>query len=339
VRVHVNSRFVSIATVWHDSGVKLGKGLPRSALIALLLTSLFAPTVAKAAPAVAHRVIGATSASRFWGPRRVRRALARPAAAAASASGRPGAVPAAIAPLRVAGRLPDPRHRPGAALASSVGVLDASAVEERTNGRVFGLDPRLGPYSCSGTSLSTPSGSVVLTAGHCVVEARSWGRDLVFIPAFDHGNRPFGTFAAEAVFTTPQWRQYENTDFDVAALLVKPNRFGTLSSVVGSRGYETDKSRYSAFQIFGYPAGALAGEELRSCVTHGLGSDPLTEDLGGPATVPGRCNMAAGSSGGAWIAEGQYIDGITSYGYAHNFNRLYSPYFGTAIGSFLSSLP
>jgi hypothetical protein len=228
---------------------------------------------------------------------------------------------------------------PSAASISSVGIADASAVEDRTNGRVFGVDPRQGPYSCSGTSLDTPNGSMVLTAGHCVVEARSWGRDLVFIPAFDHGQRPFGTFAAEAVYTTPEWRQSENTDFDVAALLVRPNRFGTLSNAVGSRGYETGRSRFSAFQIFGYPAGALGGEELRFCLTHGLGADPLTVGLEGPPTMPSRCNMAAGSSGGAWIAEGQYIDGVTSYGYAHNFTRLYSPYFGAAIGDFLSHLP
>ncbi|MGA8744715.1 MAG: trypsin-like serine protease, partial [Solirubrobacterales bacterium] len=216
---------------------------------------------------------------------------------------------------------------------------EASTLEDRTNGRIFGVDPRQGPYSCSGTSLNTPDGSIVLTAGHCVVEARSWGRDLIFIPAFDHGRRPFGTFAAEAVYTTPEWRQSENTDFDVAALLVKPNQYGTLASVVGSRGYVTGRSRFSAFQIFGYPAGALDGEELRSCLTHGLGSDPLTVGLEGPPTVPSRCNMAAGSSGGAWLTEGKYVNGVTSYGYAHNFTRLYSPYFGAAIGEFLSSLP
>jgi V8-like Glu-specific endopeptidase len=248
-----------------------------------------------------------------------------------------GAPPGA---LRVAGRAPSRRYLPGAsARASSARVADASAVEDRTNGRIFGVDPRQGPYSCSGTSLNTPSGSIVLTAGHCVVENGSWGRDLVFIPAYDHGQRPFGTFTAEAVFTTPQWRHSENADFDVAALKVKPNRLGTLSSVVGARGYETGKSRFSAFQIFGYPAGALGGEELRSCQTHGLGSDPLTNALEGPPTMPSKCNMAGGSSGGAWIAEGQYIDGVTSYGYTHNFNRLYSPYFGAAIGSFLSRLP
>ena len=49
--------------------------------------------------------------------------------------------------------------------------------------------------------------------------------------------------------------------------------------------------------------------------------------------------MAAGSSGGAWIANGKYIDGLTSYGYAHNYTRLYSPYFGASIGNFLSQLP
>jgi hypothetical protein len=55
--------------------------------------------------------------------------------------------------------------------------------------------------------------------------------------------------------------------------------------------------------------------------------------------MPSDCDMAGGSSGGAWIANGQYIDGVTSYGYTRNFNRLYSPYFGAAVGGFLSRLP
>ena len=69
------------------------------------------------------------------------------------------------------------------------------------------------------------------------------------------------------------------------------------------------------FQIFGYPAAALAGEELRSCLAKGLGSDILTYRFAGPPTVPSACDMAGGSSGGAWIVGGEYIDGVTSYGY------------------------
>ncbi len=246
----------------------------------------------------------------------------------------------ALAPLRVPPRPPDKRFRAAdIAGASSLRVLEASAPEDRANGRIFGIDPRQGPYSCSGTSLNTPSGSIVLTAGHCVLENGSWGRRLVFVPGYEREERPFGTFTVEAVYVMPQWRRSENNDFDVAALKVAPNRLGNLASVVGARGYETGRSRRTAFQIFGYPAGASRGEELRSCRSHGLGSDPLTNLFEGPPTVPASCDMASGSSGGAWIADGQYVDGVTSYGYSGNLNRLYSPYFGPEVGAFLGHLP
>jgi hypothetical protein len=222
---------------------------------------------------------------------------------------------------------------------SSLRVAETAAVETRTNGKIFGTDPVEGRYTCSGTALSTPSRSIVLTAGHCVVENRRWGRHIVFVPAYDHGARPFGTFVADAVYTTKQWRQSENPDFDVAAIKVNPNRVGTLGDVVGDREWTTGRSRFSSFQIFGYPAGALQGESLRACDTRGLGGDPLTNGLGGPPTVPGICDMAGGSSGGAWIVDERYVDGVTSYGYTRQHTRLYSPYFGAAIGRFLAGLP
>lgn len=223
--------------------------------------------------------------------------------------------------------------------ASSLRVAEVAGAETRTNGKIFAVDPVDGPYTCSGTAIATPSRSIVLTAGHCVVEDGHWGRDIVFVPAYDHGDRPFGSFSASAVYTMPQWRESENPDYDVAAIRVRPNQLGTLGEVVGGRGWAIDRSRYSKFQIFGYPAGALEGESLRSCETKGLGSDAFTDVFGGPPTVPGSCNMAGGSSGGAWVVAGGLVDGVTSYGYTHHLDRLYSPYFGTAVGAFLASLP
>jgi len=223
--------------------------------------------------------------------------------------------------------------------ASSIRVGDLSGAGMRTNGRILGFDPREGDYSCSGTALATPSRSIVLTAGHCVQERGSIGRELTFIPAYDHGARPFGTFEVEVAYMMPQWRREENPDFDLAALSVAPNQLGALTDVVGGRGYVTRRSRRVNFEIFGYPAAALDGEELRSCVARGLGSDVLTFQFDGPPTVPSSCDMAGGSSGGAWIVGGEYIDGITSYGYTGSGNRVYSPYFGPAIGNFLSKLP
>lgn len=241
--------------------------------------------------------------------------------------------------LRVPGRAPMRRLRRAGAAASSVRVLNSTADGTRTNGRILGIDPLSGPYSCSGTVLNTPSHSIVLTAGHCVLEGGSESRRIVFVPAYDHGTRPFGTFVAEAVYVMPQWRQSENPDFDVAALRVAPNELGALTDVVGGRGFATSKSRLAAFQIFGYPAAWAGGEELRSCRAHGLGIDRLTDRFPGLPTMPASCDMAAGSSGGAWLFDGEYVSGVTSYSYAGRPGQLFSPYFGPEVGGFLRQLP
>ncbi|HSS05312.1 MAG TPA: serine protease [Solirubrobacterales bacterium] len=247
---------------------------------------------------------------------------------------------AAAAPLRVPGRAPAPRFRRGPeAKASSLRVLNSSEDGTRTNGRIFGVDPAAGAYSCSGTAINTPSRSIVLTAGHCVIEDGSEGQRISFVPAYDHGTRPFGTFTAESVYVMPQWRHGENPDYDVAALRVQPNSLGALTDVVGARGYSTSRSRLGAFQIFGYPAARAGGEELRSCRAHGLGLDRLTDGFPGPPTMPASCDMAAGSSGGAWLLEGQLVDGVTSYSYQGRPTQLFSPYFGPEVASFLAQLP
>lgn len=247
---------------------------------------------------------------------------------------------AASKALRVRGRAPATRFHWGPrAGASSVRVLNSAADGIRTNGKILGVDPVAGDYSCSGTALNTPSHSIVLTAGHCVIEGGREGRQISFVPAYDHGDRPFGTFEVETVYVMPQWRHSENPDFDVAALRVKPNSLGALTDVVGGRGFATSKSRLAAFQIFGYPAAHAEGEELRSCRAHGLGSDHLTYRFSGLPTMPASCDMAAGSSGGGWLFDGEFISGVTSYSYQGRPTQLFSPYFGPEIGNFLRQLP
>lgn len=252
----------------------------------------------------------------------------------------PSSLPLLTQPLRAPGRPAAPRFRGSPrAGASSVRVLNSAEDGARTNGRIFGIDPVTGPYSCSGTALNTPSHSIVLTAGHCVIEKGVEGKQLTFVPAYDHGSRPFGTFDAQSIYVMPQWRHRENPDYDVAALRVNPNEFGTLTDVVGGRGYATGKSRLGAFQIFGYPAARAGGEELRSCRAHGLGLDSLTDRFSGPPTMPASCDMAAGSSGGAWLFDGEFVSGVTSYSYQGRPTQLFSPYFGPEIGAFLRQLP
>jgi hypothetical protein len=239
--------------------------------------------------------------------------------------------------LSVPGRAPAERFAPGAHL-SSLPVPDAAAIGARTNGRVFAAAPGRGAYTCSGTALNTPSRSVVITAGHCILDGGVRATELRFVPAYRHGARPFGTFRARSARVMEGWRLHENTNYDLGALIVRPNALGRLTDVVGARGWATGRSRLAAFEIFGYPAGALGGRELRTCAGVGLGSDPHAV-VPGPPPVPGRCDMAAGASGGGWLVDGQYLNGVTSYSYTGAPRRLFSPYFGVAVAAFLRSLP
>jgi hypothetical protein len=242
--------------------------------------------------------------------------------------------------LRAPARLPARRFRHDlGAGASSVRVFNSAANGTRTNGKILGIDPVEGAYTCSGTAINTPSRSIVLTAGHCAIENGHAGRQMRFVPAFDHGARPFGTFEVESIYVMRRWRHGENPDFDVAAVRVKPNELGVLTDVVGGRGYVTSKSRFAAFKIFGYPAAKAGGEELRSCSAHGLGLDRFTDRFFGPPTMPASCDMAAGSSGGAWLFDGELVGGVTSYSYQGRPTQLFSPYFGPQVGSFLRQLP
>ena len=121
----------------------------------------------------------------------------------------------------------------------------------------------------------------------------------------------------------PQWRHSENPDFDVAALQVAPNPLGYLTDVVGGRGYTTDRSRHSELPDLRLPGGGAQRRRTAQLPDARPRQRPADDRFLGPADDAGACDMAGGSSGGAWIVEGEYIDGVTSYGYTGNPNRLY----------------
>ena len=90
-----------------------------------------------------------------------------------------------------------------------------------TAGRVF-FDFQGSPASCSGDAVTSANESVVITAGHCVKYQGSWHTNWVFVPGYDQGERPHGTWAAEVTLTTPQWEASEDLDYDVGAAVVAP---------------------------------------------------------------------------------------------------------------------
>ncbi len=225
-------------------------------------------------------------------------------------------------------------------------IDDPTPYPFRTHGRVFGRLPGIGDYSCSATVVSSNTDSVIVTAGHCLYYLDSNGRGhfasrFIFVPAFDEGERPYGTWAGLAAAVPSHFLRSERLTSDVAAVELAKQEDEPIGEVVGSRGIAFDVGRdQGSIGAFGYPATApFDGDDLYRCTSPYSGDDPRTASLGGPPTMRILCDMTAGSSGGGWVVrEGKnpavkpgFVYSLISYSYqtAAETNHLYGPYLST----------
>lgn len=198
----------------------------------------------------------------------------------------------------------------------------------QTTGRVFfNFDGQ--PASCSGSAVTSANESVVITAGHCVKYEGSWHTDWVFVPGYDNGERPYGTWSAAQTLTTPQWEASEDLNYDIGAAVVNPLDGRTLTDVVGGQGIAFNQERNQDMYSFGYPAAdPYDGESLIYCSGSTI-TDPLLSDDHGLA-----CDMTGGSSGGPWFLDFDESSGtgalasVNSFGYVFLPGYMFGPYFG-----------
>jgi V8-like Glu-specific endopeptidase len=276
---------------------------------ALAIAALAAPAPAAAVPSISFAE-HAAQARGFWTPERMR--AARPI------EGTPPAHGAALDP---------------ALTSTSETIDDPTEPPYRVNGAIFISEGAgIGFGRCSGTSVVSPNKSVVITAGHCVYDEGIWSdRKWVFVPGYHHGERPFGTFTAHWLGTTPAWHAHENENFDVGAAVVGRNEKGqTLAAAVGAYRVKTGLSPDQTFDVYGYPVekpfngGTLQVCREASFLGHDFGS--LFEP--GPLDLAISCDDSAGGSGGGWVIEGDVVNSVTTYGYSSDPFTNFGPYFG-----------
>ena len=201
-----------------------------------------------------------------------------------------------------------------------------------THGRVFFRSGGVS-YSCSGTVVTSSNESVVWTAGHCVnhVGQGGWVNKWVFVPGYDDGEAPYGKWTAETLAAPRGWIGHGSAAYDMGAAIVGPNSEGeTISDVVGSQGIAWNLPRRHEYTAYGYPAaGSFDGGSLWACHSRYGWSDPIP----GPNPMAIGCNLSYGSSGGGWIvdlADGSYLNSVTSYSHVGERRVTYGPYFGDA---------
>jgi V8-like Glu-specific endopeptidase len=217
-------------------------------------------------------------------------------------------------------------------------VTDPTAPSFRVNGAIFVSLGIFGDARCSGTAVTSPNESVVVTAGHCVNSGGHRGRwyndRWAFIPAYRFGQRPFGVFPARWLDTTRQWRRSGSENFDVGAAVVGRNERGeTLGEAVGGVGIAWNLSPRQTFAVHGYPAEEpFDGETQRVCPsTPFIGHDPDSFGFIGPVNLAVRCDVTGGASGGGWIIDGKKLNGVTDYGYSDETSPDFGAYFGNEV--------
>lgn len=230
-------------------------------------------------------------------------------------------------------------ERGGAGLlagASFAPVPDAAVPPYAVNGRLFVRQGTRRGF-CSATAIDSPGRRLVLTAGHCLNSGprgrrgrSTWSRYVEFVPAYSGGVAPFGVFVAgrNAVSAPRQWVRFGNPNFDMGAIVTRPNAEGVnVADAVGGAAIVLDRTRKQIFQSFGYPG---QSRRLQGCESPYVGDDRLTYRIPGPPTIAIRCRWAPGASGGGWLIEGgTAIDGLTSYGKRRDRVHTFGPYFSS----------
>lgn len=203
----------------------------------------------------------------------------------------------------------------------------------QTTGKVFftldGTD-----YVCSGSSVTGTNDDLVLTAGHCLNEGPgAYATNWAFVPAYDDGARPYGTFTARLLVTTTQWAERGDFDYDVGFAVVNPVGGVDLADTVGTQGIGFNLPRGEYMYAFGYPhASPYDGSDIAWC--HG---QTIQDTYGGSQAQGLLCNLTGGSSGGPWFRAYDTSTGVGTTNSVNSFkyrggrlrDYMWGPYFGS----------
>jgi hypothetical protein len=231
----------------------------------------------------------------------------------------------------------------------------------RITGKVlFSMDG--GNWVCSGSVMDdTRNGtnvtfSVVLTAGHCVVDADSgeWATNWLFVPAYDLNptftcvNTALGCWTASALvarreFATAGGFNDEAVQHDWGFAVMQGGgktanaNLALDTTVGGGLALQTGSAVGATVTALGYPAaGKYRGNDLVYC-RGTVGTDPLVDDR----TYGLPCAMTGGSSGGPWVGDtalgyNATARSLNSYGYS-GVRTMFGPVFNAETSATLNA--
>ena len=183
------------------------------------------------------------------------------------------------------------------------GVLrDVPTARAVAGSRVIGalfFNSGSGGHYCTASVIRTPKRNMLLTAAHCLYSASShdWHRNIVFVPRYSAGRRPYGTWPVWLMVADKRWLGQADPDLDVAFAAVQVMRGHRIADVVGANVLLTNREPGGRVVVAGYPAKE---------------NDPADRPVGcaGRTYRQGRSQMRfdchgfyGGTSGSPWLSD------------------------------------
>jgi V8-like Glu-specific endopeptidase len=113
-----------------------------------------------------------------------------------------------------------------------------------------------GGHYCTASVVRTPKRNMLLTAAHCLYNdaTRSWHRNIVFVPRYSAGHRPFGTWPVWLMVADRRWLDNQDPDLDVAFAAVQVMAGRRIADVLGANTLMINQRPGVRVVVAGYPA-------------------------------------------------------------------------------------
>ena len=113
-----------------------------------------------------------------------------------------------------------------------------------------------GNHFCTASVVASPGRDLLITAAHCINGGKNGGyrQDIVFIPDYRDGQKPYGVWVPAHLLVAPQWENFSDPAYDVGFIVLKPHDGKNIEEVLGANQLGIDPGYDNQVRVTGYPA-------------------------------------------------------------------------------------
>lgn len=110
-----------------------------------------------------------------------------------------------------------------------------------------------GSHYCTASVVNSKHKSLILTAGHCLYGGSGWVKNVVFVPRYSAGKRPYGMWPVRTLYVDSRWRKKKDKDLDFGFAVVGTRGGKKIANVVGYNTLAISTGYTHKVRVIGYP--------------------------------------------------------------------------------------